>query len=344
MRGKNYLVVEHDGLINGSTGGLLPAWAEALVVLGFSYARVLEDHSQCKATLAICLPRIEFAALFIALGMIRWKVSRSSEKEGLERLRSMLGTWVYFEVHGHRKVGRLEDVPENQDGYVRILTSMGRKLPNFEEMSLAKRKKYSPPQSGGQWSCVESKWWSSIKPTGRKFSERRDARADQMERYVLAAKDSELVEKLIGPGAAHWLMSSRERPVCIFGCKSRLDRELEEEISLVGNRGELKLGTVLRPTGSQEYEFSSHIQISACAKMHGIDPASIFLIEAGRFVEDNIRESSENNRVILLARNAPSYEQGAQAVKNAFLRRKSDFVLESANLPAHVKALSFIHK
>jgi len=334
----------NDGLSDGSTGRLLSPWAEALVKLGFTFARALELHEQSNATLAICLPRIEFAALLLALGVIKWKTSKASPKEGLERLHALVGTWVSYEHNGVTKVGRLDQVPQNEDGYVRILEFKGKKVPNFEDMSLEERKRYIPPKSAGLWHLVESEWWATIKPVGREFDDQRGAPAHQVARIAGAARNSSIVEKLIGSGAEYWLMTSREKPIRIIGCKSRLDGELQEDIPLADNSGTLKLIPMLRPAGSEEYAASSHIWVGSCTKMQCVDPESICIIEGGRLLEDNLIASSRNSRVVLLGRNAPSYEEAAQIVKNAFLHRSKEFTVNCVKVPLHIKVLSFIHK
>jgi hypothetical protein len=329
---------------DGSTGGLLPPWAEALVRMGFAFAGAMELLEQSNASVAVCLPRIEFAALFMAFGVIKWKACRASPKQGLQRLRALLGTWVSYEHNGVTKVGRLDHVPENGDGYVKILDFKGKKVPNFGDMSLEERKRYIPPKSAGLWHLVESEWWATIKPVGREFDEQRGARAHQVARIASAARDSSIVEKLIGSGGEFWLMTSQEKPICMFGCKSRLDEELQEDIPLMKNFGRLKLSPILRPAGSEEYAASSHISVGTCRKMQCVDPESICIIEGGRLLEDNLLTSSGNNRVVLLARNTPSYEEAAQIVKNAFLHRIKEFSVNCVKLPLHIKVLSFIHK
>jgi hypothetical protein len=327
-----------------SVGGLLPPWAQALVEMGFAFARGVEALSQSNATLAVCLPRIEFAALFTALGVIGWRIGKADPKEGLERLRAMLGTWISFEVGGAFKVGRLEHVPEDEKGPVRILESKGKKPPNFDDMSLEERKKYTPPKSCGVWHLVEPRWWSTIKPVGREFNEARGARAGQIKQVAVTARNTGAVERLLGLGAEHWLLTSQERPVCIFGCKSRLDAELKEDIPLADNSEKNKMSALLRPAGCQEYAASSHVRIETCAKIGSVASESVCIIEAGRSLEDNLRGSSENNRIILFGRHAPSYEQIAQAVQNAFYCRKAEFVIDSVNTPIQIKFVSFIHK
>jgi hypothetical protein len=334
----------NDRILDWSTGGLLPCWAEALVKLGFIFARDIELYPLSHATLAISLPRIEFAALFIALGVLKWKAGKGAQQEGVDKLRSMLGTWVSYESNGITRVGRLDYVPQSADYCIKILEFKGRKLPNFEELSFEARKNYNPPKSGGLWHFVTPPFWPTVKPVGREFNEERGARADQVKRIASAARNSEVTEKIVGPGRQHWLMTSREKPVCIFGSKSRLAEELYENISLARSSDKFRLSDLLRPVGANEYAASSHVLIGSCANMAQVDSETICVIEAGRLLEDNLRSSSGNNRVVLLAHSVPSYEQTAHIVKNAYFRRMADFVLEFGYRLTHIETLSFSHK
>lgn len=320
----------------------LPRWTHPLIQLGYEFARARKIDPEGRLTMGICIPRLEFAALIISLGALKWKSSEVVPKTGLDRLRSMHKAWVSFQVGGETNVGILDTLPDSETGEVKILNFQGRKLPVFEDMTFEERLNFVPPVSGGCWYVLEPQDWPSIRPMGREFNEERGARKDQVRRIAADARLSVQAEQLIGPGAASWLVSSKESPIHIFGNKTRLEDELEEEIRLGEHLGAFNFAELLRPAGFNVVYPRTNVQ--PFSKIASSETPLLCLIEGGRNLGDHLRASAGSDRIVLLAQNESAYESAVQVLKNAFHGRAGDWSWDGIVLPSYIKILSFRHK
>ena len=160
----------------------LPAWAASL----FRFGGQLYDQSTrdtLHPTLALCLPRIEYAALFLSLGWLLSKASAYALAEGrgsVDRLRQMLHHCVSFDSAGKLEMGRLVEVPEDENGYVKILVHKGRKTPDLTSMSLEKRIAYKPPISCGTWICSQESTGIRSSPSAKTSIWKGGCRSDSL--------------------------------------------------------------------------------------------------------------------------------------------------------------------
>jgi len=317
-----------------------PAWTHGLIRLGYAFAKRSPAEASQRITFGFCLPRIEFAAFLISLGIIKFHSAKVAPMEGLENLRSLYKSWVSYRVNGEMRVGLLDRIPNDEDGEAIVIDFKGRIFREFEEMTLEERLNYVPPKSGGCGHVLSQKDWLTIKPIGREFRQERGARRDQVRR--IEAKLSTQSEELIGRGAADWLLSSKDKPIEIFGCKSRLEAELQEDIPYGLESSNFKFSDLLRPAG-MDVAYPRTV-IKSQFKIGPSDSNSPRIIEANRTLQDNLQASMGNNRIVLLSRSEPSYEDAAQILKAAFHERAEDFPLSGIHPPVHIKVLAFRHR
>jgi hypothetical protein len=82
----------------------------------FAFGQFLADKQPTlarKTTLALCLPRINYAAAFLALGVIKRSHHGEPVDTQLARIGKLKGCWVSFVEGGRAGVGLLEKVPED---------------------------------------------------------------------------------------------------------------------------------------------------------------------------------------------------------------------------------------
>jgi hypothetical protein len=315
-------------------------WATTLIALGQFFAEIKRATLDRKSTFALCLPRIDYAAAFFAVGIIKQSHQGDPVADQLARLQKLKGCWVSFVDGGRSRVGLLETVPEDIGGQCKIL-HYKKKLPDFESMTEEERKRYVPPKSGGLWSVLGPDSWSSIKPAGRDFDSERGARADQVARATKQSARIQAFNRYFSADLGDEILSSRRCHVWIYGNTTRIHSEISE--SLIPNE-DLCLAEILRPDSQPEYTTSAHCSVAA-GKDIRVEADSMVVLEAGRCLADQLAATEDCHRVVLLGRNSPSYGESAQFVLDAQARRHAaDALQPDLSCPISIKYLFFYHR
>src|SRR5262249_39381986 len=109
-------------------------WATTLIAFGQFVVESKQSAISRRSTLALCLPRIDFAAAFLAIGVIKGSNQGKPARDQLDRLEKLKGCWVSFVEDGRTKVGLLEKVPDDIHGHCSI-RHYKKKLPDFSSMT-----------------------------------------------------------------------------------------------------------------------------------------------------------------------------------------------------------------
>jgi hypothetical protein len=315
-------------------------WATTLIALGRFLAEAKRTTLPRKCTLALCLPRVDYAAVLFAIGIIKHSYQGEPVPDQLGRLRKLKGAWVSFVEAGRTGVGRLEQVPDDVDGQCKIL-HYKKRLPNFDCMTAEERKRYVPPKSGGLWTLLRADRWSSIKPAGRDFDSERGARADQVVRATTQSARIQAFNRYFSADFGDDILSSRSCNLCIYGNATRIHSEIFE--TLIPNE-DLRLAEILRPDSQPEYATSAHCTVASEAS---ITPkaGSIVIFEARRRLADQLAATEDCDRTVLLGRNSPNYAESAQLVMDAYaLRHADDPPQPDFTCPMSIKYLLFYHR
>jgi hypothetical protein len=299
----------------------MPHWPVALANLGKAVFSAAEDHTCPPFTIALCVPRLDFAAAFIGVGIISKYLTVAEFLSEEQRIKDLVGKSVVFDTGtGNRIAGRLEYCEIRGD---------------YKICEYARRK--SLKSSYGAH-VLERKDWNAVRPVNCEFSLERRVSRTQIARISkrLSSLDS------LGPVFGLPLEEAATDSAClftIFGNKSRLHDELRQNLE-EGTPSSLQ--GILRPQSLQEFESSFRCRLES-RDSRLFDGCGIVIAEASRSLSDLLLSSRSKHRVVLLGRNSADYEECSSIVLDAFGRRKDLMPSLTSDLPQAVQSLTFYH-
>lgn len=299
----------------------MPQWPVALANLGKAVFSAAEDHTCPPFTIALCVPRLDFAAVFIGVGIISKYLAVAEFSSEEQRIKDLVGQHVVFDTGIGKKIaGRLEYSDTCRD---------------YKICEYDRPKSYKSSYAAH---VLETKDWKGVRPVNCEFSLERRVSRTQIARLSkrLSCLD------LLGPIFGLPLEETATDSAClftIFGNKSRLHDELHQNLE-EGTPSSL-LG-ILRPQSLQEFESSFRCKLESRGSRM-FDGGGIVIAEASRSLGDVLLSSRRKHRVVLLGRNSADYEECSSIVLDAFGRRKDLMPSLTSDLPQAARSLTFYH-
>jgi hypothetical protein len=296
----------------------LPPVALALVSLGAEISSLAKEHDS-RFTVSLCMPCVDYAASLIGLGIVKDRIAAPIAGSAENRLTPLLGEWVSFEKNGFTHVGILELCPVESTYQIRTSNKKGHTL----------------------WVVPEADGLDFVQPTGREFNPNR--RLSQNQVHKVHSQNDTIVTfgDLLECDLRESALTESGELFCIYGNKARIFNELECPMF---DNDEGYLGKVLRPKEDSSNENSFHCSIQSSRNPITKEPGEIIFIEASRSLPDQLASSRHLNRVILLGRNMPEYNNLAGQI----LQEKSLGNGNSPNLKTSlshsIKVFSFFQR
>jgi len=265
-----------------------PAWAEFLAKVGcYMTQKNSEIDKQTPKIAAVCLPRIDYSALFTAYGAL-YSLS-TAENTGSEfkniNLQPLIGKTVSYlkvrDINATTYLGRLESV-DNASGTAILITRRDGKA-NF--------------------SCsINRKDWHRIRGTDIPF----DIAKGATDRQRLCAGEAYLEYHEIAEVVGHALASAATRIsdsyLTIVGEKNRFTEELES-LHFKSDEASIPAGLLLNSENDSGKYFRNsgrYIELLASGRDLTESKTPVVIIEAGRRLGDHLQQLGQNQRAIIL--------------------------------------------
>jgi len=298
---------------------LAPNWTLDLISLGAEFSLLSSEQDVESLTLVLCLPRVDYAAAFLGLGILKSQLE-SNESQGERRMKDLLGRYVICQDGRNKtRLGFLEYCEINKDYKI---TEYSRKNTSFS------------------W-VLNNEDWQNVSPVGISFNRERRLNESQIKSVKAEAHSLFQINRHFN---CSFSRSIFENPQCAFivrGNKARISEEILSPLSICGN---LALETVLRPKNETKYAESFHCSVESFRSTCDMqDDNSIVIIEASRNLSDDLVSFKKRNRIILLGRNSVSYDESSSLIMDTFYRRKTEKKL-SIQATRSINALLFSMK
>ena len=290
----------------------IPKWARAFIKLGEEVARLAQNEPDRHSTLALCLPRVDFAAAFVTVGLIKGSLGKKEISSEKDRLNSLVGQWVTIKSNtGIKKPGILEYC-DSTERFKILHYKKDIKDPNL--MTYEQRKRYKQRNSVGLWTVVDPSKWTSIVPCGRQYNIELGAKESQVKNWNQEMEKLHLWENILEIDHIKNI-ESRGSICCIYGDRSRITSEIEETII---KENKISLETLLRPDLYIKYQYTCKCRIFSERTDETPSDKEIVVIEAGPCFSDKLLVSNKSHRIILLGRNSRRYEESAKQVNELY--------------------------
>jgi len=307
-------------------GNELPEWPIALANLGKIAFTASEKKETPPFTIAICTPRINFAAFFIGVGMISKYLEAAESQSEKERISELVGKKVIFELENGKKIaGRLE---------------YGEIQKNFRicEYNLTKKKKLKPGESVSRSQILREKDWETVRLADFEFSLERPVSRAQLEESCKRTSDVDSLGPIFGV-SCNTVAGGTKCIFTVIGNKTRLLDELNENIR---DGSSSSFRNLLRPQNLPEYASSFRCKIESRGTPISND-SGIIIAESSRTIGDLLYESRSMHRIILLGRNLADYEEASGLILEAYGRRRNTEIKLLSELPEAFRYLTFHH-
>lgn len=315
----------------------LPKWALGLVRAGELISRNAKEKADRKLTVALCLPRVDYAGAFLGLGIMKAFCDSDKTDSEQQRLNQLVGKWVSFEGPRKTVVGILEHREGSKEFSIREYS----KIPKEESMTEEAWRNFQPPKVTKAWTVLMPKQYSKVHPTGRTFNEERRVGTNQIASVVSQNHSVTKLSKLLAANFAEAYPETTKTPFCIIGNKSRIHNELIERIF---ENDTTCLAEILRPGCIPKYSDSRCCDIVSARAFNTDGNPSVVIAEGSRNLADTLVSSRRSNRIILLGRNSPAYEECVESLMDEFSIRKNEAPEIKFESSSAIITLPFYHK
>jgi hypothetical protein len=291
-------------------------WIRTLVELG---ALVWAADSLRPITIAVCLPRVEFAGLLVAAGACLCATLSPVESDWRQTWKQLIGKRVIYSYRESPYVfweGILCE--SHQEPALRLTIQVTESgdvdRPSLEDLHLLRL----DLERDGQQLC---------------------ARIHGKTRFVGAPRNKVLTllrRHAVGDICSWW------HQLTLVGKKSRISYELNEILPFRSNAVTgCTFADLLRPHGW--VEDSAILRLISAQELTCEGAQGIIVIEASRLLSDHLRATRQHHRVILLGRNEPHYSDAADVVIGQFQKRQGDFPASNLECTQYINFLIFHH-
>jgi len=319
-------------------GTAIPSWPGALVNLGEELFSLSCKDPERRITLAVCLPRVDYAGLFIGLGILTGRTKATQTSDFEKKMAALRGKYVIFQpLTGRNKAGIL-NFSESTGNY--SVRHFNKKTPNFEDLPLEKRLRYRPPAVASSSTILHRADWEHVHPAGKSFNPTRRVSRTEVERICTQLSK---LSKLASLFSSSILLNGPDGGKSVFTLVGNRTRLLSEMSADLLPANEACLEGVLRPQGNPNYAESFNCKIDTCRSFLLGGAEGVLVFEATRHLGDHLVASRNHCRVILLARNSADYEDCAgQIIEQRTLVNRENPAVQT-ELPLSIRYLAFFH-
>jgi len=320
----------------------MPDWGQYLSDLALEFCRVIEKHPDRRGTLAICLPRIEYAWCFVAMGVARSLPSVPATADHLSRLKPFVGHKVLFvDGAGNEVHGNLQSVPTaDEEQLVRVVVRRLAEAPGG-------RPRLGAASETTQ--LLDAKGWPSIKVISDKpMDEHATFRFHAAPTAQVSEALLRFAQTALGVAASDWLLGSSRARVSAYGTRSRMLQELKSTIKCSAGRERWEFADLLKPFGKGLPHQVGRVRVLPSSELHeeprGEALPSLVVVEPSVRMHQLLANTDAFHRILLLARNSPSYSEAAAELLEAFIRRGGgELSCASVQSLPHIFHRSFYH-
>jgi hypothetical protein len=204
-------------------------------------------------------------------------------------------------------------------------------------MTLEERAAYRPPPSGVLWDILQKSDWSRVTPIGREFNEGRRVGSHQINRVINTNKSIANISNFFDFDFSKLDIRNTKSIFDIYGNKSRITREISNSLS---SDSDAILSEILKPKERNLDKSTHYCEIKSNKIELNSTRGSVMLIESGNLLSDHLVQSRRFNRVILLGRNMPNYQESAHLITQEHSMRAHDIDIKKIKKP-EIKVLAF---
>lgn len=295
----------------------------------FFARQVTEQYKKSETlTIALCLPRIEFAALFLGCGVVLGTASlvKKDYSDLLSQLKHLKGRGVSViyrkrwkskcdgGVERKTEIGVLEDIDADGKSGAQVVLLTGTKTKSKLIIPLENVLSLMPHQIN-----------LDRRPTIRQIQRAQDVHA------LKAALFS-----CFGRSVANWLVTNQQPVVSIVGVKQRILSE--SALTIAADKNDLvQISDVIR-LQSQGANIAHAVLESQRAP---VGACTIAVVEAGRGLVDILQSIKAPIRFVLLDRSSLAYEETADSVLSLFNTRKKDSDIKWPSFVSSIQTMAF---
>jgi hypothetical protein len=291
-------------------------WMRTLAELG---ALVCAADSLRPMTVAVCLPRVEFAGLLVASGACLCAALSPAENDWRRTWKQLIGKRVAYSYREQPYVfweGILCE-PDQEPALrmnIQLTDSGDLDRLKLEDLHLIK----VDAERDGQ----------RLGPRIHGKTAFKDALSHKLS--TLLPRDA------IGELCSWWLQ------VTLVGQKNRISDECNE-IPPLGSNAAIgcTFADLLRPEGW--VADSAILRLLSTRELTTECPRGIVVIEGSRRLSEHLNATKQHHRVVLLARNEPHYSDAADVVIGQFQQRGAEFPAVNLQCPEHIHLMMFHH-
>ncbi len=307
----------------------VPAWAKFLAKIGryMAHSDRLMDGNSPKIAV-VCLPRIDYAALFTAYGSLN--ALSNAEGTGVDsqniNLDVLLNKTVsYLKIKGHENtiiLGRLESIDHSTD-----TANLVTKISNSSYFRCG----------------IGRKDWHWVRGTDISFDITKGATDHQRLRAGEAYLEYHNIAKVVGHALASAATRISEPYLTVIGEKNRFIEELES-LEFNSNEASIPVGVLLNSENESGKYFRNsgrHIDLLASGRSLSEAKTSVVIIEAGRRLGDQLQQLGENKRaIILVAANKRSHNDVVELLAPLInFRGLCEPAPELGEIPQYIKTI-----
>lgn len=320
----------------------MPDWGQYLSDLTLEFCREIGKQPDRRGTLAICLPRIEYAWCFVVIGVARSLPSVPVTADHLSRLRPYIGHRVLFvDGAGNEVRGDLQSVPtEQEEQLIRVVV---RRSAEVTESRLCLGRSSETVQ------LLEAERWASIKIISDEPQDENVAfRFSAAPTAQISEALLQFAQTTLGPAATDWLLGPDKARILAYGTRSRMLRELKASIKNPGGRDRFEFTDFLKPCGKGLSHRAGRVRLLPSSDLYekprGETLPPVVVVEPSVRMHQLLGNTEHFHRILLLARNSPSYSQSAEELLGSFIRRADgELTCVFKNSPPHIFHRSFYH-
>jgi hypothetical protein len=211
-------------------------------------------------------------------------------------------------------------------------------MPALENMTPEGRAAYKPPASGELSDILQTFDWCRVTPIGREFNEGRRVGSHQVNRVVNTNKSIFNLSNFFKFDFSKIDIKADTSLFDIYCNKRRITREISESLS---SDSDAILSEILKPKESSFDRTSGHYcEIKSNKIEVNSIKGPIMIIESGNLLSDHLVQSRSFNRVILLGRNTPHYQESAHLINQEYGLSSNDIKIKRFSKP-EIPVLAF---
>jgi hypothetical protein len=320
----------------------MPDWGQYLADLTLEFCRVVSKSPDRKGTLAVCLPRVEYAWCFAAMGVARSLSPVPLVSDHVTRLRPFIGHKVSFIDGADNEVqGELVSVPtEEEEQLVRVVV---------RRVADSKASKPRLGKASETTQLLDAKSWPSIKIISDRPQEEHAAfRFNAAPAVEVSETLLQFAKSVLGDAAIEWLCGPTKTYVLAYGIRSRMLRELKAAVRNTDGKERFQFGDFLKPGGKGLPDNVGRVRVLPSSDLHerpqGQGLPSLVIVEPSVRMNQLLKSTENFSRLLLLARNSHSYNDSALDLLEDSIRcAEGEFACAAPKIPPHIFHRSYYH-